>query len=480
MAKARTAQASPAPEGLDQAAPGGGQGGAAGGRVPAAVDAALEEGGVAADWAEGAVHRGRLRVRNLVTLRWLVTAGEALLLVAGMALGLSAPYPICFAVVAAGAWVNLLTGVASPGQRIFGDREAAAQLSLDILQISSLVFLTGGAANPFVLMLIAPVTLAAATLPLRPVLLLGGLAMVATAVLAIYSLPLPQPPHAIVDIPFSYRSGAGLAVAAGIALTAGYVRQAAVEAARMALALDVTQAVLSREQRLSALGGLAAAAAHELGTPLATIAIVAKEMMREAPTAQVREDAELLIAQAERCREILRRLTETPDAASDEVHERLSLRQLVQEVIEAHAATPGVRVEAIVAGAAGVKTPDIRRMPEITTAFTSFVENAVDFANSEVLVSARFDAETISIEVRDDGPGFAPEVLAKLGEPYVTTRPGAEGSRTGHIGMGLGFFISKTLLERTGAVVTFQNGRPRGAVVSARWQRSKIEAGASS
>jgi two-component system sensor histidine kinase RegB len=476
MAKARTAQAAPPPEGLDKAPPAAAQGGKA--PANAAAAAAAEDGGFAADWSEGAVHRGRLRVRNLVTLRWLVTAGEAALLMAMMALGLQAPYPWCFAVVAAGAWVNLLTGVASPGQRIFGDREAAAQLSLDILQLSALVFLAGGTANPFVLMLIAPVTLAAATLPLRPVLLLGGLAIVSTAVLAIASFPLPEAPNADVVIPFSYRIGAGLAVMAGIALTAGYVRQAAVEAARMALALDVTQAVLSREQRLSALGALAAAAAHELGTPLATISIVAKEMAREAPTKEVGEDAELLIAQAERCREILRRLTATPDAASDEVHERLSLRQLVAEVTEPHATTPGVRVEAIVTGASGMKTPDVRRMPEITTAFTSFVENAVDFAASEVLVSARFDAEAISIEVRDDGPGFSPDVLAKLGEPYVTTRPGAEGSRTGHIGMGLGFFISKTLLERTGAVVTFQNGRPHGAVVSARWPRSKIEAGA--
>jgi len=274
----------------------------------------------------------------------------------------------------------------------------------------------------------------------------------------------------------SYRIGAAIAVMAGIALIAGYVRQAAEEAARMALALDVTQAVLAREQRLSALGGLAAAAAHELGTPLATISIVSKEMVREAPTPQVKEDAELLMAQAERCREILRRLTDRPDAASDEVHERLSLRQLVQEVIEHHADAPDVRVEAIVTGAPGAKAPDIRRLPEITTAFTSFVENALDFAASEVLVTARFDADTVSMEVRDDGPGFAPEILAKLGEPYVTTRPGAEGSRTGHIGMGLGFFISKTLLERTGAAVAFQNGKPRGAIVSARWLRSRIEA----
>ncbi|CAN7640283.1 ActS/PrrB/RegB family redox-sensitive histidine kinase [Phenylobacterium sp. LjRoot225] len=424
---------------------------------------------------EVAVRHSHLRVRTLVSLRWLVIAGEVLLLlVVGLGLGFQAPYPLCFAVIGAAAWLNLLTGVASPGQRMFGDWEGASQLALDVLQITALVYLTGGTANPFVLLLMAPVTLAAATLTLRPVLALGFLAWLAALGLAFYSLPLPG--AAAIIGGQSYRIGAAIAVMAGVALIAGYVRQAAEEAARMALALDVTQAVLAREQRLSALGGLAAAAAHELGTPLATISIVSKELIREAPTPQVREDAELLMAQAERCREILRRLTDRPDAASDEVHERLSLRQLVQEVIEPHADTPDVRVEAIVTGAPGAAAPDIRRMPEVTHAFTSFVENAVDFAASEVLITARFDADTVSMEVRDDGPGFAPEILAKLGEPYVTTRPGAEGSRTGHIGMGLGFFISKTLLERTGAVVTFQNGRPRGAIVSARWPRPKIEA----
>ena len=435
------------------------------------------QGEAAFDLAEGvAVHRSHLRVRILVSLRWLVIAGEAVvLLVVDLGLGMPAPYPLCFAIIGVAAWINLLTGVTSPAQRTFGDWEGAGQLAFDILQITALVFLTGGTANPFVLLLIAPVTLGAATLPARPVTALGLLATAAAVTLAFYSLPLPG---TVEPGASNYRIGAAIAVVAGIALTAGYVRQAAVEAARMALALDVTQAVLAREQRLSALGGLAAAAAHELGTPLATISIVAKEMIREAPEGQVKEDAELLMAQAERCREILRRLTDRPDAASDEVHERLSLRQLVQEVIEPHAETPEVRVEAIVTGATGAAAPDIRRMPEITHAFTSFVENAVDFAASEVLVSARFDADTVSIEVRDDGPGFAPEIFSKLGEPYVTTRPGAEGSRTGHVGMGLGFFISKTLLERTGAVVTFQNGRPRGAIVSARWPRPKIEVGA--
>ncbi|HLZ83560.1 MAG TPA: ActS/PrrB/RegB family redox-sensitive histidine kinase [Caulobacteraceae bacterium] len=467
MPRSQTSAAPSTEPGLDRTARGDAQAGPAAGEIDGAEA-----------WPRGSVNRGRLRVRTLVTLRWMVVAGEALLLLAVMARGSSLPYALCFAIVGAGAWVNLLTGVASPGQRVFGEREAAAQLSLDILQMGTLVFLTGGTANPFVLLLIAPVTLAAATLPLRPVLILGAMAALISVALAFASLPLPHAPGMAATVPLSFRVAAAVANLAGMALTAGYVRQAALESARMALALDVTQAVLAREQRLSALGALAAAAAHELGTPLATISIVAKELGREAPTAAVKEDAELLVSQAERCREILRRLTETPDAASDEVHERISLRQLVQDVIEPHAGVKGVRVEAIVTGAKGMKTPDIRRLPEIAHAFTSFVENAVDFARSEILLSARFDAETISIEVRDDGPGFAPEVLAKLGEPYVTTRPDAEGSRTGHIGMGLGFFIAKTLLERTGALVTFQNSRPHGAVVSARWPRTKIEAGA--
>jgi two-component system sensor histidine kinase RegB len=428
-------------------------------------------------WDTAAIRRGHLRVRTLVNVRWMVIIGEVAL-VAAMALGLRyhAPYIACLGVIAAGAFLNLLTGVAWPMQRVLGDREAVAQLSFDLLQVAALMGLIGGTANPFVLVLIAPATLAAATLPLRPMLIVCGLASALSLGLAVVSLPYPA---ASLEprLTLEYRLISAVANVAGIALVAGYVRQSVVEAARMALALDVTQAVLAREQRLSALGALAAAAAHELGTPLATISIVSKEMVREAPTPQVKEDAELLMQQAERCREILRRLAATPDKATDEVHERLSLRQLVQEVIEPHtSASKEVRVEAIVTGAKNVKTPDIRRLPEITHAFTSFVENAVDFAQSEILVSARFDAETITIEVRDDGPGFAPEILAKLGEPYVTSRPGAEGSRTGHIGMGLGFFISKTLLERTGAKVSFQNGKPRGAIVSARWSRSELEA----
>ena len=419
---------------------------------------------------------GRLRARTLVGLRWVALAGQATILaVIGEGLKFQAPYLACAVVLGVGAVFNLVLTVTPVGQRTARDGEAAAQLAFDILQLAALLYLTGGIANPFALLMIGPVTLAGASLPLRYAAALAALAIAATLTLALQAMPLPWTPGAAFELPIVYRFGLSVALVAGIAFAAGYAHQAAAEAARMELALNVTEAVLAREQRLSALGALAAAAAHELGTPLATIAVVAKEMARETPEGPLHDDAELLIAQAQRCRDILRRLAEMPDA-SDEVHERMSLLQFVREVVEPYADAEAVRVEAVVTGAAGVEAPDVWRWPEVLHAMTSLVENAFDFARNEILVTARFDAATVAVEVRDDGPGFSPQVLAKLGEPYVTSRPGAEGSRTGHIGMGLGFFIAKTLLERTGAVVEFKNGRRGGAIVAARWQRSRIEA----
>jgi len=426
-------------------------------------------------WTHGGPKRGRLRIRTLTTLRWIAVGGQTLaVLFVGLVLKLPMPFALCFTLIAIAAWVNILIILTSTGQRMVEDNEATFQIAFDIMQLAVLCYLTGGVVNPFSLLIIGPVVLAAATLPLRNVVILGLLAIAATIFITVISMPLPAPVGMPYHPPLINRIGAMAARILGIAFTGFYAWQAAAEAARMELALDTTNAVLAREQRLSALGGLAAAAAHELGTPLATIAVVAKEMVRAAPEGDLKEDAELLVSQAERCREILRRLTETPEA-TDVVHERMSLLQFVQETIEAHS-HKDVRVEAVVAGPPGEAAPEIWRMPEVLHAMTSFVENAMDFAKSEVLVTARFDGRSVSVEIRDDGPGFAPEVLAKLGEPYVTSRPGAEGSRSGHVGMGLGFFIAKTLLERTGAAVDFKNGRRGGAIVSARWPRRAIEA----
>jgi len=421
------------------------------------------------------ISQGRLSLSVLISMRWIMLGGEtAAVLAAALWRGFHLPLAACATVIVIGAAYNLFLNVFRPARAPPRDGELALQLGFNIVQLSALLFLTGGVANPFTLLLITPVTLAAATLGGRYAVALGAASCLAIIVITVWWMPVDWLRGPAPVTPPSYRWLIAAATVTGVVVTSGYAWRAAEEATRMELALNVTQAVLAREQRLSALGGLAAAAAHELGTPLATITVVAKELAREAPEGPLREDAELLQSQAERCREILMRLTQTPDA-DDAVHSRMTLLQFVNEVIERHIHTE-VRVEALVAGPPGARPPEIRRMPEVLHAMTSFVENAVDFARSEVLVRVRFDDLNVSVEVRDDGPGFSSDILARLGQPYVTSRPGGEASRSGHVGMGLGFFIAKTLLERTGAIVDFSNARGGGASISARWLRETIEA----
>jgi two-component system sensor histidine kinase RegB len=230
------------------------------------------------------------------------------------------------------ALVNLSLVLGVPPQHVSPPWQAALQLTFDILQLGGMLYLTGGADNPFVLLLMSPVILSAVTLHGRYTVLLGALAVAISLFLSAAHQPLPWRPGQTLDVPQLYRWGEGLAMTVGVILTAAYAWGSAAEAARMEQALHAAETVLHREQRLSALGALAAAAAHELGTPLATIAIVAREMALATPEGPLREDAELLCSQAKRCRDILHRLAQAPEA-DDAVHARLSLAQLLAETI---------------------------------------------------------------------------------------------------------------------------------------------------
>lgn len=433
-------------------------------------------------WRQGAANGERLRLRTLVGLRWAAVGGQMLaLLAARFLLGFDVPLLACLGVIVLAVLFNLALVLGLPPQRTLRQWEASLQLGFDILQLGLLLLLTGGVGNPFTVLLIVPVILGASTLEGRHPYALTGLAVAVVVALAAVADSLPWLGGTPLILPTLYHWAAALAVIVGIVVASTYARRAAAEAARMELALHAAETVLSREQRLSALGGLAAMAAHELGTPLATIAVVAKEMARECPPGSLREDAELVSSQAQRCRDILRRLAETPET-DDVVHARISLSQLLEEAAGVEGGEvledveEDVRVEWTVVGPPDTDPPDLVRHPEVGPALTSFIENAMDFAKSEVRLVGRYDDQFVTVEVRDDGPGFAPEIFAKLGEPYVTSRPSGENSPSGHLGMGLGFFIAKTLLERTGAEVGFRNARGGGAVVSIRWPRSVIEA----
>lgn len=253
----------------------------------------------------------------------------------------------------------------------------------------------------------------------------------------------------------------------------------------MSAALSATEMVLAREQRLSALDGLAAAAAHELGTPLATIALVAKELKREFPADTPHgEDIDLLISQAGRCREILSRLANRGEE-SDEVFERTKLSVMIEDLVaplRAADVTINVKLAAAAKAVTRMDEPVFRRNPAIAYGLGNLLENAADFASKSVDVEAIWSDGTVAITVSDDGPGFRQDVFDRLGDPFVTTRPGygiAPDASNQHEGMGLGFFIAKTLLERSGANVALANrvAPKRGAVVKVVWPRASVDLG---
>ena len=299
-----------------------------------------------------------------------------------------------------------------------------------------------------------------------------GLALVCITVPVVFFIsPLPWYPDEALDQPAIYLIGVWAALVCGLIFNGFYAWRVAEETRRMSNALAATEMILAREQQLSALDGLAAAAAHELGTPLATIALVAKELKRELPDAPAfNDDLDLLYSQAQRCRQILSTLTNHPDDG-DAVFARMRLSAMLEEIVEPLRTG---EVEILVTQEGEGDEPEVLRNPGMLHGLGNLLDNAADFAKASVRVSATWNEDMLAITIEDDGPGFAQEIIDKLGEPYVTTRGSASRMRpgdAGHEGMGLGFFIAKTLLERSGAWVTLAN-QPlpdHGAIVRIEW-----------
>jgi two-component system sensor histidine kinase RegB len=372
----------------------------------------------------------------------------------------------------------------APAHRLT-NREATFYLAFDVLQLAALLYLTGGIANPFALMFVAPVVIAAATLNLGNVLILAFIAFGSVSLIAIVHRPLPWPAGEALLLPQLYQAGIWTALVIGIGFTSVYAWRIASESARMSAGLAATQLALSREHRLAALGALATAAAHELGTPLGTIAIVARELERSLPenSAEI-EDVRLLREQAERCRAIIARLA-NPEEALLGATAKLPLGAFLDDVASIHRGEDlEIRVTVLPPKTDGPE-PEVWRAPELLHGLGNIIENAADFARTLVAVTAGWDEQFLYISVADDGPGFAPEIFEALGEPYITSRPGQHAlgdSDIGpqvaldeHEGMGLGFFIAKILLEQTGGLVNAENPPGGGALVSIRWARGVID-----
>ncbi len=434
----------------------------------------------------GEVESGRVRLQTLVLLRWLAIAGQLVaVLLVHFVFEFPLPLGLCLLAILASAGLNIFLTLRYRTTVRLPDWQAAVYFAIDLAQLAVLLFLTGGLQNPFALLFMAPVTISATTLSLRSTIALLGLSLIYVTSLAFFHMPLPWRVDETFTVPDLYLAGNWASISLGLGFMAAYAWRISQESKRMSAALSATQFVLARAQRLSALDGLAAAAAHELGTPLGTIALVAKELLRGGLSEEeMREDLVLLASQAERCKEILGRLSREPKG-EDALYSRLPLHVLLDEVINPHRDLDVHFAVSVLPGEQETTEPEIWRRPEILYGLGNFIENAADFAKSEVALIVVYTSRKIMLSIIDDGPGFSPDVIEKIGEPYVTTRP-RSAARDGHAdepdeaheGMGLGFFIAKTLLERTKAKVEIahrQDGK-MGAQVTVTWPREAIEA----
>lgn len=409
----------------------------------------------------------RLGLRTLILIRWIAVAGQTVtILVVHFGFGFVLPVAACLFVVALTALSNLMLSVRMPVRARLGNVGAAMLLGFDMLQLGMLLYLTGGLENPFALLILAPVTVAATILARGPTLALTVLAMVLVTLLAFFRAPLPWTGETV-SLPFPYALGVWTALCVAAAFVAAYIWSVADEARRMSGALAATEASLNRARNLSALGGLAAAAAHELGSPLATIAVVAKELSREVPEdSPFAEDVALLISQSDRCRDILAGLSQRPDIADHRPLERLKFSALVAQACEPYRDI-GVAVNIVTDAGPDSLEPEAPETHEFVHGVGNIIQNAAQFAREQVVLELYWDAEIVRLSVRDDGRGFTAAVLASLGEPYISTRGGDQGH------MGLGVFIAQTLLEAGGAELVFANRE--GAEVVIRWPRDMFE-----
>ncbi|NNE52049.1 MAG: ActS/PrrB/RegB family redox-sensitive histidine kinase [Sulfitobacter sp.] len=427
-----------------------------------------------------------IRLRTMILLRWVAIGGQlAAITVAQRFYGMQLELGLCYFAVGVSIIFNLVSTFIYPENKRLTERQNLSIILFDLLQLGFLLFVTGGLNNPFALLLLGPVTISATALSLRSIIVLNITAILLVSLLAAIHLPLITQEDEVLQMPSLFLFGQWAALIIAILFTSAYSRRVTSEIHSMGDALAATQMALAREQKLTDLGGVVAAAAHELGTPLATIKLTSTELLNELSSdpaqADLAEDAALISEQADRCRDILRDMGR---AGKDDMHiKQTPLEALIREAAEPHM-DRGKMVLLDHADRAGdpQQQPTILRMPEVIHGLRNLVQNAVDFARQEVLVETNWTDSEISVRIIDDGPGFPSHVIGRIGDPFMRRHPGERTGtdRAGYEGMGLGLFIAKTLLERTGARLRFANGagqgRFAGAVVEVIWPRAKLDA----
>ena len=403
-----------------------------------------------------------VRLRTLVMLRWIAVGGQlSAIVVAQHMFRLELDIGLSLMAIGISVIANLVAGFIYPENKRLSEREIAMMLIFDMVQLTALLYLTGGLHNPFALLILAPVTIAATALRPAPTILIGAVAIGLITFVMWFYRPLRTETGFVMQMPQDFVFGFWVAIVIGVFFLGAYAHRITSEINSMSEALLATQMALAREQKISDLAGVVAATAHELGTPLATIKLTSSELVKElSDRPELQEDAALIRDQADRCRDILHSMGQ---AGKDDLHMRTApLITVVREAAEPHLNRgKDVIFTSVPGDDAPERQPIIWRRPEIVHGLRNLIQNAVDFAASTVWVDLHWTKSQVTVRIIDDGRGYPLQVIGRIGEPFVRLRSHEDDQkkRPGYQGMGLGLFIAKTLLERSGAEINFSNGR---------------------
>ncbi|MGJ8603777.1 MAG: sensor histidine kinase RegB [Marivita sp.] len=426
-----------------------------------------------------------IRLRTMIWLRWFAIVGQlAAITLAQRMYNLQLELGLCYLAVGVSIVGNLIAIFVFPENKRLNEAENFLMVLFDLLQLCFLIYLTGGLHNPFTILILGPVIVSATIMTLRSTIIIGATALALVTLMVFFHLPLRTEQGFIMRIADVFVFGQWTAITIAVVFLSLYARQITEEMNSMSDAVVATQMALSRTQMLNNIGGVVAAAAHELGTPLATIKLASAELMDDLQDQpELQDDARLIREQADRCRDILRSMGR---AGKEDLHIRSApLVEVIREAAEPHLHRgKDVLIDAFRDTEDAIDPPLALRRPEIIHGLRNLIQNAVDFARATVWIEARWTATTIAIRIMDDGPGYPTNMLGRIGDPFVRNRrtDRDRSARPEYEGMGLGLFIAKTLLQRSGAELSFANGadrasgssKRRGAVVEVVWPRDAI------
>ena len=403
--------------------------------------------------------------KTLIYLRWIAIIGQFLAItLVHFYLDLNLPIKFAYSILIFGLITNLYLQFKTK-TTLLKDFHAATYLFYDLLQLSSLLYLTGGIYNPFSILIIIPTIVSSTFLSMGTTIILGIFTLFFLFMLTIFHYPLPGIHDKISSFPSLYLTGYLIAIIIGLVFLSYFGIRFSGESKRRSDAINKVQQVIAKEYELESLGGQAAAAAHSLGTPLATISVVASELKKElGENNEHSKDIDLLISQTKRCGEILKKISKK-QIKDDEFFSKTNLENLLSEVISSFKETSSKVIKLSVEN--DKNKISFQRSPEIIYGLRNFIGNAVKFSKSKIEIILSSNKKYIQILIKDDGPGFPEDVIEILGEPYIKSKSRQISSNAG---TGLGTFLGKTLLERRGAKLNFLNEKNnQGALVKISW-----------